>query len=136
MAPAVTYLGHKIDAQGLHPTPEKVKAVQEAPKPHNVTELKSYLGLLLYYSKFLSNLSTVLAPFHKLLRQSEPWQGKKPQDKAFAESKKLLLSSQVLVYFDPTLEIQLVCDASDYDLGAVLSHRMPDGSEKPIGFVS
>jgi len=54
----------------------------------------------------------------------------------FAESKKLLLSSQVLVHFDPTLEIQLACDASDYGLGAVLSHRMPDGSEKPIGFVS
>ena len=52
MAPAVTYLGHKIDAQGLHPMPEKVKAVQEAPKPHNVTELKSYLGLLSYYSNF------------------------------------------------------------------------------------
>jgi len=66
MAPAVTYLGHKTDAQGLHPMPEKVKAMQEAPKPHNVTELKSYLGLLSYYSKFLPNQSTVLAPLHKV----------------------------------------------------------------------
>ena len=136
MAPSVIYLGHKIDAQGLHPIPEKVKAVQEAPKPNNVTELKSYLGLLSYYSKFLPNLSAVLAPLYKLLRQREPWQWKEPQDKAFTESKKLLLSSQVLVHFDPTLSIHLACDASDYGLGAVLSHVMPDGSEKPIGFVS
>jgi len=54
LAPSVTYLGHKIDAQGLHPMPEKVKAMQEAPKPHNITELKSYLGLLSYYSKFFA----------------------------------------------------------------------------------
>ena len=42
----------------------------------------------------------------------------------------------MLVHFDPTLEIHLACDASDYGLGAMLSYRMPDGSDKPIGFVS
>ena len=133
-----TYSGEPLPVllQGLHPVPEKVKAVQEAPKPQNVTELKSYLGLLSYYSKFLPNLSTVLAPLYKLLRQREKWQWKKPQHHAFEESKKLLLSSQVLVHFNPSLDIQLACDASDYGLGAVLSHKMPDGSEKPIGFVS
>ena len=46
MAPAVTYLGHRIDAEGLHPLAEKVRAIEEAPPPHNVQELKSYLGLL------------------------------------------------------------------------------------------
>ena len=130
MAESVTYLGFRIDAQGLHPVPEKIKAVQEAPKPQNITELKSYLGLLSYYSKFLPNLSTVLAPLYKLLRQREKWQWKKPQHHAFEESKKLLLSSQFLVHFNPRLDIQLACDASDYGLGAVLSHKMPDGFRK------
>ena len=46
MAPSVTYLGHKIDGEGLHPIAEKVKAVNDAPNPRNVQELKSYLGLL------------------------------------------------------------------------------------------
>ena len=50
---SVTYLGHLIDAGGLHPIQEKLKAVKNAPKPKNATELKSYLGLLSYYSKFL-----------------------------------------------------------------------------------
>lgn len=67
MAPSVVYLGHRIDAQGLHPLTEKVKAIQEAPKPNNVSELKAYLGLLSYYSKFLPNLSTTLAPLYSLL---------------------------------------------------------------------
>ena len=136
LAPSVTYLGHRIDAQGLHPVEEKVKAVQGVPTPKNVTELKSYLGMLSYYSKFLPNLSTELAPLHKLLKHSTPWQWKTEQQDAFDNSKKLLTSSQLLVHFDPELEIILACDASDYGIGAVLSHRMTDGSEMPIGFVS
>ena len=50
MAQSVVYLGHKIEAEGLHPLPEKVRAVYEVPEPRNVPELKSYIGLLLYYS--------------------------------------------------------------------------------------
>ena len=57
MVPNVTYLGHQIDASGLHPLPDKVRAIEEAPAPNNVTELKSYLGLLTYYGKFLPNLA-------------------------------------------------------------------------------
>ena len=136
LAPAVTYLGHQIDAQGLHPVEEKVKALQEVPIPRNVTELKSFLGMLSYYSKFLPNLSSELAPLYNLLRQSVPWQWNTEQQEAFERSKKLLTSSKLLVHFDPKLEIILACDASEYGIGAVLSHRMPDGSEKPVGFVS
>ena len=136
LSPSVTYLGHVIDSQGLHPIQGKVKAIKDAPQPNNVAELKSYLGLLTYYSKFLRNLSSILAPLHKLLKHSEPWCWTKEQSQAFNKSKELILSSQVLVHFDPKLEIRLACDASDYGIGAVLSHVMPDGSEKPVGFFS
>ena len=136
MAPSVTYLGHRIDAQGLHPLPDKVRAIQEAPRPRNVSKLKSYLGLLSYYSKFLPNLATVLAPLYGLLQRYRKWQWTRAHTRTFEQSKKLLLSSQVLVHFDPCLEIRLACDASDYGIGAVLSHLLPDGEEKPMGFVS
>ena len=135
LAPSVVYLGHRLDAQGLHPVSEKVQALQEAPSPKSVPELKSYLGLLTYYSKFLPNMSTELAPLYKLLKH-EPWHWKTQQKRAFERSKKLLLSSRLLVHFDPSLEIRLACDASAYGIGAVLSHQMPDGTEKPVGFVS
>ena len=62
----------KIDANGLHPTSDKVRAVEQAPEPTNVTELKSYLGLLTYYSKFLPNMTETLAPLYKLLRKGGP----------------------------------------------------------------
>ena len=136
MVSSVTYLGFRIDAEGLHPVTEKIQAIQNAPEPCNQSTLKSYLGLLSYYSRFLQNLPNALAPLYSLLYKSATWKwGKKERD-AFNASKKLLLSSQVLVHFNPCLPIILACDASAHGIGAVLSHKFPDGSEKPIGFVS
>ena len=60
MVPSVPYLGYVVDADGVRPLPEKIKAIRQAPTPKNVTELKSYLGLLTYYGKFLSNLSELV----------------------------------------------------------------------------
>ena len=64
LAPLVEYLGYVIDKDGLHPSPEKLHAIREAPEPHNISELKSFLGLLNYYSKFLSNLAVVLSSIY------------------------------------------------------------------------
>ena len=69
MRESVTYLGHRIDADGLHPLPDRVRAIQEAPTPTSVQTLKSYLGMLTYYNKFLPSPSTVLRPLHYLLRK-------------------------------------------------------------------
>jgi len=74
MLPRVKYLGHTIDEHGLHPTKEKVKAIQEAPQPHNVAELRSFLGIINYYAKFLPNLSTKLTPLYQLLKKKVKWQ--------------------------------------------------------------
>ena len=112
MASSVTYLGYVIDAQGIRPLPEKVEAIKQAPTPKNVTELKSYLGLLSYYGKFLPNLSTHLAPLYTLLSKRKLWKWTSAQDKVFNESKDLLTSSSLLVHFDPKLPILLACDAS------------------------
>lgn len=129
MVPSVDFLGYVIDAQGLHPHPAKVSAIQHAPTPTDVTKLKSYLGLLLYYGRFLSNLSSRLAPLY-------PWEWSSAQDQAFRNSKEWLTSSKLLVHFNPRLPLLLACDALAYGIGAVLAHRMPDGAEQPIGYVS
>ncbi|XP_057674326.1 uncharacterized protein K02A2.6-like [Corythoichthys intestinalis] len=132
----VTFLGHRITASGLQPLREKVEALAKAPNPLNVSELKAYLGLLNYYHRFLPNLSTLLAPLHKLLKKDAKWFWAQEQQKAFDKSKDLLQSCEVLVHYDGGKPLVLACDASPYGVGAVLSHKMEDGSERPIGFVS
>ena len=61
MVPVVKHLGHVVDANGLHPAPDKLKAVENAPTSWNITEFKAYLDLLTYHSKFLPNMATTLA---------------------------------------------------------------------------
>ena len=99
-------------------------------------ELKSYLGLLTYYGKFLPNLSSILSPLYRLLRKNVLWRWAEEEERAFKTSKELLTSQKFLAHFDDSLELILACDASAYGIGAVLSHKMPDGSEKPIGYAS
>ncbi|CAG2225510.1 unnamed protein product [Mytilus edulis] len=114
----------------------KVEAIDKAPSPTNVTELKAYLGMLNYYNRFLANLSHLLKPLHVLLQKDTKWSWEKEQEKAFIESKQLLKSASVLVHFDPKKKLILACDASPYGVGAVLLHKMDDGSDKPIAYTS
>ena len=58
MQPTVEYLGYRIDALGLHAIEKKVKAIRNAPAPANQQQLRSFLGMINYYSKFISNYST------------------------------------------------------------------------------
>ena len=136
MRPSVDYLGHRIDATGLHPLQDKVRAIKEAPTPKSVHELKSYLGILTYYGKFLPNLSSTLHSLYQLLKKDTPWSWGAAQAKAFEVSKKLLTSAKFLTHFDSNQKLTLACDASGYGLGVVLAHKMPDGSEKLIGYAS
>ena len=73
---------------------------------------------------------------YQLLQKNATWAWGPPQEKAFIEAKKHLTSSALQVHYDPDKELILLCDASPYGVGAVLSHKMEDDSEKPIAFAS
>lgn len=133
---SVTYLGHKIDEQGIHPVQDKTDAIANAPLPKNVTELRAYLALLTYYGKFIENLSTLIEPMTELLQKEKQWVWSEQCQQAFEKTKTQLSSSSVLVHYDPHLPVILACDASPYGVGAVISHILPDGSERPIAYAS
>ena len=126
---SVEYLGHTISKDRLHTSDSKVRAVLEAPAPRDVSELRSFLG---HYGKFLPDLASELAPLYKLLQKQRRWKWGPDEEAAFSHVKDLLRSSQVLVHFDDKLPLVLSCDASPYGLGAVLTHRMENGDQRPI----
>ena len=128
-------MGYIVDEHGHRANPNKTKAVLDAPRPRDVSELRSYLGMLQYYARFLPNLAAVLAPLHQLLRKGERWCWDAPQEEAFCLSKQLLCSADLLVYYDPAVPLQISCDASPTGIGAVLTHVFKDG-ERPIAYAS
>ena len=130
----VEYLGHNLSSEGIRPLSNKVDGILNATTPTNVSELKSFLGMLNYYGKFLPNLSIEMKPLYNLLHHDVNWNWRKECKKAFEMAKRMISGDNVLVHYNPQLPLILGVDASHYSLCAVLSHKMPDGSEKPVAF--
>ena len=63
------YLGHLIDATGIHLTREKVRAIKEAPVPKDITQLRAFVGLINYYGKFIPQMATHMAPLYRLMEK-------------------------------------------------------------------
>lgn len=128
-------LGYVIDKNGLHKAKDKIRAMVEAPRPQNFKELSSFIGLITYYARFLPNRAEKLRALYDCGKQSEfCWTAE--CDAAFQWVKSELTSSRVLAHYDPKEQLVLACDASNYGLSAVLSHKYKDGSERPIAFAS
>ena len=77
-----------------------------------------------------------LPPLCALLQKTAKWMWGVAQDEAFQQAKGQLTLPGFLVHYDPRKELLLSCDASPYGVGAVLSHRMDDGSERPVAYAS
>lgn len=131
----VVYLGHELTHEGIRPSKKKLEAVLNAPRPVNISQLRSFLGLINYYSKFAANLSHHLAPLYKLTKKDTEYIWSTECDEAFERSKRLLLTNQLLVHYDPNKPLVIHCDASPYGLGAIISHII-DNKDRPIMFAS
>ena len=84
----------------------------------------------------MPNLASHVHPLNQLLREDQPWQWTDECNKAFQRGKEQLSQAPVLVHYDPSQPIRVAGDASNYGVGAILSHILPDGMEHPIAFAS
>ena len=135
MAPSMVYFGLRFSEHGLQPTDNKVQAIKEAPTPRNVTELRSFLGMVAALTNFIPKLSTLAHTLYELLGNT-PWNWSPGCDKAFCAVKCALTSETVLTHYDPKLPVELSVDASPYGLGAVIMHVYPNGNRRPIAYAS
>lgn len=133
---SITYLGHKINEEGLHPTEEKINEIKNSHRPTDVSSLRTFLGMVNYYQQFIPNLASKLNPLYKLLQKNTKFVWTKECENAFQNLRKEICGDKVLTPFHASLPVTLATDASPIGFGAVLSHIMPDKTERPIAFAS
>ena len=104
MKETVQFLGYKLSKEGLQPLTDKVEAVKVFPEPKDKSQLRSYLGLINYYGKFVGNMSSTLQPLYELLKKDHPFTQGEREKKSFASSKAALMSNKILAYFNPNLK--------------------------------
>ena len=132
----VAYLGHIVSSEGVKPNPSKIQAVKEFPIPKTPKEIKTYLGLLGYYRKFIPDFAKLTKPMTKCLKKGNKVDIKNVEyQDSFEKSKNLLINAPILQYPDFTKQFIITTDASNFALGAVLSQNI-DGKDMPIAYAS
>lgn len=106
-----------------------ITAITNVPPSKDVTKLRSFLGMVNHYGKFVTSLTDLSTPLNKLLRKEELWNWLKECQTSFDKIKQALTSTEILAHYNPNLPLGLACDASSVGVGAVL---FLDGSESPV----
>jgi transposase InsO family protein/predicted aspartyl protease len=132
----VSYLGFVIDKNGKRPDTQRVEAIINMPPPSNLKELEAFIGKVNYYGKFIPNFSDKCEPLNRLRRNNIPWKWNRACQDTFDNLKNDISTATTLEHFDTKLPLVLATDASNYGIGAVIMHRHPDGSERPIAHAS
>jgi hypothetical protein len=116
----IAYLGYIISEQRVSTCPNKVKAVQNWPTPSSVKELRSFLGLVGYYRKFVRHFGVIARPLKDLLKKHSLFVWTSDPDSAFQALKSALTQAPVLALLDFFKPFCIETDASDIGVGAVL----------------
>ncbi len=131
----VRFLGHVISADGVKPDPEKTRAVQEMDAPKNVSELRSFLGMVNQLGRFLPNLAEKDKVLRDLLSKKNHWYWGTEQQAAFDQLKTELSSTPVLALYNPNSALKISADASSFGLGTVLLQKS-DARWSPVAYAS
>jgi hypothetical protein len=116
-------LGHKISSRGIEVDKAKVDVIEKLPPPVNVKGIRSFLGHAGFYRRFIKDFSKIAKPLSNLLNKDKSFNFDNACLLAFEELKKQLVTAPIIIAPDWTLEFELMCDASDYAVGAVLGQR-------------
>ncbi|KAL5574146.1 hypothetical protein UlMin_023743 [Ulmus minor] len=116
-------LGHKVSRDGLEVDKAKVETIEKLPPPVSVKGIRSFLGHAGFYRRFIKDFSKVAKPLCNLLEKDRKFDFDEGCLKAFLELKQKLSSAPVIVAPDWGAPFELMCDASDVAVGAVLGQK-------------
>ena len=133
---SLLYMGQQLSEAGLKIDNFKVKAVVDCEAPTSVSEVKSFLGLAQYCSKYITNFASVTDPLWELTRADQKFEGSKRQQNAFDKVKSLITEAPTLSYYNQKAKSRLITDASPVGLGAILEQEQSDGSYRPVMYAS
>jgi len=116
-------LGHIVSSRGIEVDQAKVESIQKLPAPRNVRDIRSFLGHAGFYRRFIASFSAISRPLCHLLASDVPFEWTSECQASFEKLKKSLISAPIIQSPDWSLPFELMCDASDYAVGAVLGQR-------------
>ncbi|KAK7099536.1 hypothetical protein V1264_003664 [Littorina saxatilis] len=116
----IEFFGFIFSAAGLRPDPKKVQALHDMPRPQNASEVRSFLGMVQYSSRFINNFATITEPLRSLTKQNTPWAWTETHETAFDTIKQALSATTTLAYFDPKKHTEIYVDASPVGVAGLL----------------
>nr|GEY09559.1 reverse transcriptase domain-containing protein [Tanacetum cinerariifolium] len=116
-------LGHKISKEGIEVDKAKVDVITKLPHPKTVKGIRSFLGHTGFYRRFIKDFSKIARPMTRLLEKDTPFLFSKECVEAFQTLKRKLTEASILIAPDWDMPFELMCDASDFAIGAVLRQR-------------
>ncbi|KAK1606632.1 hypothetical protein QYE76_030305 [Lolium multiflorum] len=117
-------LGHKISERGIEVDRAKVEAIEKMPYPRDVKGIRSVLGHAGFYRRFIKDFSKISKPLTNLLQKDVPFVFDDDCKEAFETLKKVLTTAPIVEPPDWNLPFEIMCDASDFAVGAVLGQRV------------
>lgn len=131
----VVFLGHIVTPQGVKPNPDKIDSIKRFPIPRTQKQIKSFLGLLGYYRKFIQDFAKLTKPLTECLKKGRKITLDESYVNCFEHCKDILSNDPLLQYPDFSKPFNLTTDASKFAIGAVLSQG-PIGTDKPVSYAS
>jgi hypothetical protein len=128
-------LGHLVSKRGIEVDRAKIKIIEQLPPPVNVREIRSFLGHAGFYRRFIKDFSHIARPLTNLLAQDILFEFDDTCLKSFNILKKALISTKIIQPPDWSLPFEIMCDASDYAVGAVL-RQTKDKKHHAIAYAS
>nr|GEY27204.1 reverse transcriptase domain-containing protein [Tanacetum cinerariifolium] len=128
-------LGHKISKEGIKVDIAKVDVIAKLPHPTTVKGIRSFLGHAGFYRRFIQDFSKIARPMTRLLDKDTPFLFSKECVKSFQTLKRKLTKALILIAPDWDMPFELMCDASDFVIGAILGQRQENHS-RPIHYAS